>query len=225
MVAPYFQVEDMLQAGELANGFDGTVPMVRGNDGRPAETQTSQGDHHAQQIRNPPALGAGSQSAGGLLFLPAAQGFHKKRRVRCHPLAADDRGGLVVGKNRDQIPGGDVLSSDPTAERGGMIGVGARQGAGSRDAAQLERHPALTSWRISSGRVSRRLLCQSCKPRYRQELTIKTRCLKKTGYYASDGRQVFQMVLQNVVHDGAINIKVVVDKGVSKTDHAEPFLR
>jgi len=118
----------MLQAGELAYGFDGTAPMVRRKDGRPAETQTSQGGHHAQKVRNPPALGTGSQFAGGLLFFPAAQGFHKKRWVRRHPLAGDGCGGLVVGKKGDKVPGGDVLSGDPAAEGRGMLGVGARQG-------------------------------------------------------------------------------------------------
>lgn len=118
----------MLQAGKLANGFHGTAPKVWGKDGRPGEAQTSQGSHHAQKIRNPPALGAGSQLAGGLLFFPAAQGFHKKCRVRCHPLTGDGRGGLVVGKKGNKIPGGDMISGDPAAEGRGMIGVGARQG-------------------------------------------------------------------------------------------------
>jgi hypothetical protein len=128
MGPPYFRVEDMLQAGELANGFDGTTAMVRRKDKRPTETQTSQGRHHAQEIRNPPALGAGPQFASSLLFFPAAQGFQKKRRVRCHPLTGDGCGGLVVGKKGDQISGGDVLSGDPGAEGRGMIDVGARQG-------------------------------------------------------------------------------------------------
>lgn len=102
--------------------------MVWRKDRRPTQTQTSQGGHHAQEIRNPPALGTGPQLAGGLPFFPAAQGFHKKRWVCCHPLAGDGGGGLVVGKKGDKLPGGDVLSGDPAAEGRGMIDVGARQG-------------------------------------------------------------------------------------------------
>jgi len=32
------------------------------------------------------------------------------------------------------------------------------------------------------------------------------------------------MVLQNVMHDAAIDLEIVMDQGVSKTDHAEPLL-
>jgi hypothetical protein len=44
------------------------------------------------------------------------------------------------------------------------------------------------------------------------------------GEHTFDGREVFRMFLQNVLHDSAIDLGIVMDKGVAKTDHVEPLL-
>jgi len=101
--------------------------MFQGEDRRPAHTQTTQSGHHTQKIRNPLALGTGPQFPGFFLLFLCVQGFHKKRWGCCHPLAGDGGGGLVVDEKVGKIPGGNVLSGDPAAERRCMIAVGARQ--------------------------------------------------------------------------------------------------
>jgi len=128
MVPPYFTVEKLEKAGGFANGCQGKALMARVEDRPPTETQARQRGHHPGKIRNPLALGTGSQLPGFFLLFLGAQGFHKERWIGCHPLAGDGGSGLVVGEKGGKVPGGDVLTANPTAERCSMIGVGARQG-------------------------------------------------------------------------------------------------